>query len=377
MVTTPAQRACRVGCVSEKQRIVMKFTTDRKGFLEAYSKVSGTCPSRSPKEVLRNVMVLAEGKLSQLYSTNLEAGVRLSVEAEVDKPGKALLPRDVVSRILRECVADTIVFETDDSSNLLVTCGQSSFKLHSQNPDEFPAFHFETDGEGMAAKPVELADALNKTVFCTDVLSSRFALGAVKMEGPQVIGTDGRRLALVDLPGEGSFSAMIPTEAASVLAKLASGETGMLWADNNHVFYSDENIEFFCRQTEGRYPNWRQVIPAENDRYKVVVDSASLVSVVRQASICTDKESRGVDVEFSSDKLKIGGSNAETGKAFAECAASSDLTDPIAAKLDSRFLRDFLERVEGDVEVSVAGPTQPIVLKSSAYTYVLMPMASE
>ena len=72
----------RVGTHSIKARDtrVMKALCDREQLLEAFGMVGGVIPARSPKPILQNVKLVADGEAgSTLLATDLEVGIRCRV----------------------------------------------------------------------------------------------------------------------------------------------------------------------------------------------------------------------------------------------------------------------------------------------------------
>ena len=360
----------------------MKFRAQKRLFSEAFAKAAIVCPSRSPKEVLQSVLVTATNDMAQLTANNLETGVRLQTEADIIKPGKALLPQGVVSNILRESSSEEIEFDLDDkSSRLTVCCGSSQFIIPTRNPDEYPAPEFSTDGNGLSFAPADLVRAIGNTAFATDPDSTRFALGGVLFEGDNVVGTDGRRLSHCVLPlindDAENFNAILPTSSAHALAKLANGDTGMLWANTSSITYSDENIEFYARQVEGRFPNWRNVIPdtVGGEHSSFAIPAGTLNSLVRQASIMADKETRGVDFQIDGRLMTVKASGSDIGKSSIQYDFE-EAPGNISVRVDCRFLIQFLDKFSAEeVTVHYLSSTQPVVIRESTFTYVLMPMA--
>ena len=137
---------------------------------------------------------------------------------------------------------------------------------------------------------------------CCDVESSRYALGAVRLErdeeGPLAVATDSRRLLCarmaMDNEGEPGFTSLIP--------KKTWGEVGRL-AKKGQAVYFDEataNGKIDCavgdtRKTidteEGRFPEfWRKIIPNRepHEELSVSIDTrllGEILTVINKANI--------------------------------------------------------------------------------------------
>jgi len=149
---------------------------------------------------------------------------------------------------------------------------------------------------------------------CCDVESSRYALGAVRLErdeeGPLAVATDSRRLLCarmaMDNEGEPGFTSLIP--------KKTWGEVGRL-AKKGQAVYFDEataNGKIDCavgdtRKTidteEGRFPEfWRKIIPNREPH------EDEILTVMNKANI----EEATLSVPLSgTDAIKVTGGTTE------------------------------------------------------------------
>ena len=116
----------------------MKIHCHRPSLAAAFQVVSGVVPSRTPKDILKNVMLqVADGK-AVLIGTDQEIGIRYEIPGvEIESPGEILLPTSRIISILRELQDDGVDLEIDDSV-VLVRSGHSEFRLSLEDSTEFP-----------------------------------------------------------------------------------------------------------------------------------------------------------------------------------------------------------------------------------------------
>src|SRR5207237_5997653 len=79
----------------------------------------------------------------------------------------------------------------------------------------------------------------------------------------------------------------------------------------NEVLMKTERAMIYSRLVEGRFPNYRQVIPKDLAA-KVPLTVGPFYSAIRQAAIMTDDESKKVVFRFEKNKLTLQASAAET-----------------------------------------------------------------
>jgi DNA polymerase III subunit beta len=170
-------------------------------------------------------------------------------------------------------------------------------------------------------------ELIRRTVFATDVESSRYALGGVLFEFEEdkitAVGTDGRRLAKMegearafsgDHQGADSVT-IIPSKAMHVIERsLADVDgPGLPGGRNNDILIKTPLITISSRLVEGRFPRWRDVFPKRSGKYPHRIDGGPTYAAVRQASVVNNKESRGIELRFGNGMLGAGGRHRRGG----------------------------------------------------------------
>ena len=185
----------------------MRALCNREALLTAFGMVSGVVPARSPKPILQNVKFIAAADGgSVLMGTDLEVGIRHQVlGVTVERPGSVILPTAQTGSILRTSAEAELAIETDDE-HLVVRGLHSEFTLPVEDVHLFPEV---PDFAAISYHVVAAADLkklIRRTIFATDIESTRYALGGVLVEltseSIAMIGTDGRRLARMAAPAE-------------------------------------------------------------------------------------------------------------------------------------------------------------------------------
>ncbi|HEX7448882.1 MAG TPA: DNA polymerase III subunit beta, partial [Pirellulales bacterium] len=237
-----------------------------------------------------------------------------------------------------------------------------------------------------------LRELIRRTVFATDVESSRYALGGVLIELTAdkvvAVGTDGRRLAMMEGPAKGvsghqtgDNTTIIPTKAMHFIERaLVDGDAEVqLAARANDVLVKTPRTTFYSRLVEGRFPKWRDVFPRRVDATKIELVVGPLHSAVRQAAIVTDEESRGVDFSFADGKLVLSGRSATVGQSRVELPVAYEGA-PIVITLDPRYLIDFLKVLDPEKNFTLElkdAESAAVCSTDDGYGYVIMPLARE
>lgn len=376
----------------------MKLHCHRPSLATAFQVVSGVVPSRTPKEILKNVKLqIADGQAT-LIGTDQEVGIRYKIPGvEIETDGETLLPTNRVISILRELQEDSVSLELADGA-VWIRAGHSEFRLSAVDPAEFPAVAAFDEQCYYAVPGKALQEAIRRTLFAADVESTRYALGGVLLEpGPEsltVVATDSRRLALttaacrfegVEDDAEGvkddsKVLPVIPSKAMSLIERSISEDDEEVYiaVHANDVVVRSGNSTIYSRLVEGRFPKYRDIIPnRSNLTIELVV--GPFFSVVRQAQIVTSEESRGVDFQFSQGLLTLNSEATDIGRSKVELPISYE-GDELTITFDPRFIVDFLRVLEPEKQLTlelIDGESAAVFRVDDSYTYMVMPLSRD
>lgn len=370
----------------------MKVRCVREPLLAALQSAQAVVPARSPKPVLTNVKLEADRETAVLSATDLEVGIRISIDGvETSAPGAVLLPSARLAAIVRESPAGTVFDIHTDGTATIVKAPRSEFRLPAEDPLEFPAVaSFPSDSGHELSTPL-VRELVRRTVFATDNESSRYALGGVLVElgDKQVtaVGTDGRRLAKMQGPavatggGAAEAAPIVPARAMQLVERcLGSADVPVQIAVRpSEILFRSGSTTISSRLVEGRFPRWRDVFPTRPDAIRVNLVAGPLLAAVRQAAIVTSEQSKGVDFSFESGQLVLTGRSAESGESRIELPIDySGAT--VRIKLDPRFVSDFLRVLDADTAVTVEltdAQSAAVCTTADGYGYVIMPLAAD
>jgi DNA polymerase-3 subunit beta len=375
----------------------MKVICDRAALVEAVNVVGSVVVSRTPQPVLQCVkLTAADGQLT-LAATDLEVGLRLSVDqVEVQKAGEALIPADKLIQIVRACDDPTLTIDTKDHTVHIKGKG-SHFTIFGFDPKEAPEVRgFEGVKVDCEVEGSMLRTLIGRTLFAAAAEHSRYAINGVLFERDgkrlRLVATDGRRLAVArgearPVAGtDGKVACIIPTKALNLLTKLINDSDAVVriaLEENQAVFAvtsagsdaGSENAVLSTNLVEGAFPPFEDVIPKDQDK-KVTFDAGELSSAIRRAALLTNEESKGVRMSFADKKLTLTSRAPEMGEAEIEVDLDKYDGDPLEIGFNPGFITDALKVVDGQqVIIELKAPNKPGVLRTgNEFTYVIMPV---
>jgi DNA polymerase-3 subunit beta len=371
----------------------MRALCNREGLLTAFGLVSGVVPARSPKPILQNVKLIADGDDgSVLMGTDLEVGIRHRVlGVKVEQPGAVILPTAQVGSILRTSSDPELAIEAEDD-RLVVRGLHSEFTLPVEDANLFPEVPDFAATSYHVVAAADLKKLIRRTIFATDVETTRYALGGVLVEltGESIamVGTDGRRLARMSAPTDSENnppppggSPVIPVKALKLIERhLADDDppVHLTIQSGAAVLMRTENAVIYSRLVEGRFPRYQDVFPTSVE-VKIPLEAGSLRLAVEQASIVTSEESRGVDFRFGSGLLRLTSQSADVGSSHVELPIAYD-GKAVEITFDPRYLIDALKTLDDATAITaelIDAKNAAVFKTDDHYTYVVMPLTRE
>jgi DNA polymerase-3 subunit beta len=361
----------------------MKFSVSKDKLLEGLSIVQNVVSTRTTLPILSNVLLQASEGEIRLTTTDLDVGVRGSVEAQVERSGATTLPARRLFSIVRELPAAEIYVDVDSKNLASIRSGPSYFKILGLPEEEFPPLPRFDDAKIFNIAQKDLKDGLKKTSYAISTDETRYVLNGTlfsfKDNKLTLVATDGRRLALVDLelefPRSQEIDVIVPTKAVTELQRLVKdeGDVKVSIGENQIAFEINQTL-LVSKLIEGNYPNYRQVIPSEA-KERITLERETLLNAVRRVALLASEKSNSVKLSFSKGNIDIVATTPEVGEARESLAVIYKGRE-FSIAFNPEFLMAPLRNLSTDeVYLDLIDEMSPGVIKiAGPFLYVLMPM---
>lgn len=343
---------------------------------------------RNTMPILANVLLESQKKDIRVTATDLEVGVRGSLEGDVVKEGSVTVNAKKLYEIVREVPNEYIQLKRLENDWIEIRSGKSVFKIVGMDAREFPQFpKFSRDG--LTTTPAStFREMIEGTIFSVSTDETRYSLNGVYVEqgeagNVRLVATDGHRLAF-DERNLGSFGlakgVILPRKGLAELKKLLeSGDDGVVsigFKENMGLVMKDR-VELFMRLIDGDFPDYTKVIPKGNQNI-ARIEHDEFLQALRRVSIISSERYKGIKMEFNEDKLSVSANNPDLGEATEEVEMEYK-GNPISIGFNARYLIDVLHVLgsDGEVQIELKDALSPSLVKKGGkegYLYVLMPM---
>jgi DNA polymerase-3 subunit beta len=361
----------------------MKFKISKDKLLDGLQLVQGVCNTRTTLPILGNVLIKSNGSGIHLTTTDLDVGLRCTVEAEIQKGGAATLPARRLAAIVRELPPGDVLFEVDERNAASITSGQVYFKILGLPESEFPPLPLFEEAKTYTLKQSMLKDALNKVSFAVSVDETRYvlngALFSFKDDKLTIVATDGRRLALFESPmmvaADIETTVVIPSKAINQLERVLTAEGDVeMKLNGSQVSFALNDKLLVSKIIKGNYPRYQMVIPTES-KERIELDRKEFLAAVHRVALLASDKANAVVLAFSKNSIEIRANSPEIGEAK-EVLAVKFSGKEFSIKFNPNYLMDPFDYLEDEtLFLELTDDAAPGVVKSGTdYLYVLMPM---
>lgn len=364
----------------------MKFTCERDIIMKEISIASEIISSRNALSILSNVLLQAENNELILRATDLKVGFETKIPVEVNEPGTTTVFCDKFLGILRSLPSGDVEFEQEESDRFVIRplFKKIDFKLKSIGSDKYPEVQLAPSESYFEFSQKELMEMITQTIFAVSDDETRYFMNGVFLENTNgqlvMVATDGRRLSFINHAAASTipeFSGVIvPPKILNLIRKLASGEGSVqLAVAEKNVFVQFENQRISSALIEGQFPNYRRVIPDEQ-QYQVMVRRDELQEALKRVSLLVEK-SRRVYLTVSNEGITLRSEESDIGQATEEISCEYDGPETTLA-LNFTYLMDPLRVLDTEeISLNFTESNKAITIHPEPhadYFHIVMPM---
>lgn len=342
----------------------MKLQINRDHFSSALQLVSSVVGTRKTMPILQNVLLEAKGEALHLTTTNLDLGIRCAVKANVESEGTVTLPVKDLARIVRELADIEVNLDTSGGTKATITTRGSVFNVVGMDSKEFPPLPELAESREFAISRTKLSSMLKSISYAQSINEERYMLKGVFFQLSEselsLVATDGRRLAVTSEKSSnfdgltGEF--ILPSMTVAELEKLPKigDQIGVTFTDRQAAFHmqvsgdQEENlgyvdsIQLVSKVVEGKYPNFKQVIP-KDDFNEAIIERELMQECVHRAALVSEEK---VTLRIKSGEMEITGQSV-MGDACESMNIDYSGQDSIVS-FNPRFLLDPLKSLTLD-----------------------------
>ena len=368
----------------------MKFKVNQQDLQQALNYCQGVIEKRSTLQILSNILLDASNSKLMITATDLDLiFIHQLNNVEILEEGKTTTTSSIMYDIIRKFNSGTkINLSLSNESKLQVESEKSIFNLNCISATEFPLTDENFSENEFVIKSKQFLKLLNKCKFSVSNDETRHYLSGIYFHQTEVedqnyltaVATDSHRMSIskIRLDKKIDFEPIIlPKKTIFQLCNLLDNYDGDVKISNvkSKIKFELSNSILISKLIDGKFPNYIQVIPKNNQKKLEIDLKLFLNSVDRVASVSLDKKD-GVKFSLSKDTLNLSVNNTNSGDGKETIVV--DFDHDLEISFNSRYLIDVASQLDGNkVEIFFNDTGSPALIKDPGdfdSIFVVMPM---
>ena len=351
--------------ISTRKDIIESILINAQPFLER----------KDPTNITSHIYIQAIGDKVTIKATDNEIGLEVSSDQfTIYDEGIFTVNGRKLLDIVRTLQLDNIDFILEDD-NLIIKQKKSKFKLPTFNHQEYPTFPTEDGKENISLDSINLIKSLKKINPAIDTNNPKYELNGalldIKLDKTNIVGTDTRRLAVVELDKQSSseISLIIPKKTITEIQKLFLDKIDLFY-DENHLIVKNEQFFLFSRLINGKYPDYQRIIP-QSTKINLTIDKKAVVDAMKIITTI----SSDILVTLSNGLITLKSLDSANQEAQTAIEAPITMEEEFTFAVNSKYMFDFLSQIDtNDFNIGLNEPTLPFVVSSENFKTVIMPI---
>lgn len=365
----------------------MHIIISKDSLLKPLTLVSGAIERKHTLPILSNVLIEASLDAVKFTGTDMEVELVASTTPDnVIQAGAITVPAKKLFDICRSLPDNSEIEFKVEGHAVVVKAGKSRFSLSSLPASDYPNLEEWDSSDVIQMTRHTLRALIESTHFSMANQDVRYYLNGMSFEFEpsliRTVSTDGHRLALAQQNVEGGVQeqrqVIVPRKAVLEIMRLLEDDDASIQFEigTNHIRVVEEGFIFTTKLVDGRFPDYRRVLPQGGDK-SIIADKQMIKDVFQRVSILSNEKFKGVRLNLSSGELLVSANNPEQEQAE-ELALVDYSGDNLEIGFNVSYIIDVLNNIKTDtVKIMLADSNSSALiegLNDASSLYVVMPM---
>ena len=326
------------------------------------------------------------GKL-EIQAMDRNMAIACNIDADITEAGEIVVSAKHFSELIRKLPEETLtISKNTENHTIKVSSGKSEYQLLLMNEEDYPKFPTFDAEKSITIEDTMIKELIKKTIFACSNDEARPLFTGILVEVANgkitFVGTNTHRLAIKSLPytDAAPMSMIIPSKVLTEISRNLASDTPEqvnISLLNNQIMVVIDNVTIVSRLIEGKFPDYKRVIPPKFAITAKVNIKALAGAVERVALFSTDGDYSIIKMSVENNELTITSSSPDvgTGREVIVCESEGD---KLNVAFNSRYILDILKSLEAeDAILSMNTSLSPVCVtceQEPDYIYIVTPV---
>ena len=366
----------------------MNLTVSKSELQTRLIAISKIIPSKPSLPIMASFLFETKDNRLFLASSSEEGQIKTSIECQADAEIKFCIPAASLLDALKSLPEQPIQICLDENNlEIKIKYSGGKFQMMGQSADDFPTMKPVDSVGSITLSNKDFNTYISRVQHLAADSDLRPILNAVFIESGDgkinFVGTDGYAMGVVTKMVEGcdEISLIISKKIAGILKSIVPNTEDEIKIEvgktNAHLSFSD--FEMIFRQVEGKYPNYRSVIP--NNKKILKINTESLKGACNRVSVFSGI-SKLVTFDVDSEQLTITSKDVDFSTGGEEAVSCEFNSDKMQVYLKTDILSSILQYIHsGCTHIHLEDATKAVLVfpeenkSGEELLYLMMPYA--
>jgi len=346
--------------------------------------------SKLIEPIYGNILLETVENELKLSGTSGDITIEITVAADnIEQHGSITVPSKEISNLVGSYEPGIMELESDDTRIITLKTRGCHYQLNGLSAEQFPRPPQLIDEHFITIKQKDLKSMIKETCFAIappDEVRAVLKGSLFEVSGDilNVVSADGRRMAkkagkLLN-KSEKDHEVIVPKKTLMELLRVLKEDDSeaKIYISDAQIDFQVDKIRILSGLIQGKFPNYRQVIPAHCDQSLRINKDTFYKALKRASYVAQDLESPNlVKLKIHASQLIITANTQDLGQAYEEV----DLEEPgqsLDISFNAKYLLDALSCMSGpEILFELSNPVNPGIIRPSNdedYIYVIMPV---
>jgi DNA polymerase III subunit beta len=356
----------------------MKFIVSSGLLYKNLQSISGIITTNPAVPVVENFKFdINKGKL-KATATDLETTMSVEIDVQCEEKAAICVEAKMLLDFLKNLGEQPLTFDVNlQDYKVDFTSDEGNYSIPGENADQYPKEPKASDATTFKFGSKHLLDSIGNVAFAVSTDEVRPAMTGVYFELNKThitfVATDAHRLVRYRItdascPEEASF--IVPKKPLSQLKGVLSNDDSSITLsyNQNHFFVNNGKINLSTRLIDGKFPDYKLVIPSNNP-YLLTVNRAEFLSALRRVSVFASKSTNQIVLKISGSELRLFAQDVDFAHEGKERMACQYQGEDMDIAFNAKLFLEMVQTMPGEeINLELSTPNRAGVMKPSDAT---------
>ena len=349
----------------------MRFTVSSSALSSKLNMLAKVIGSKNSLPILDCFLFqVANGEMSITASDSDNVIKSTLALTDHDGEGEFCVPNRVILDALKELPEQPLHFDVDAAGEAVaikIVYQNGLYNFTGQSAEEYPRTQSMNDACTTVSLPTEmLINNISRSLFATANDELRPVMNGIYFDltadALAIVASDGHKLVRsknFTIKSESPSAFNLPKKPASLLKNILSkdGDDAIIKFDDRSAEIQFTDGVMRCRLIDGRYPNYKSVIP--NNPNEVTVDRRGLQSALRRVLPFASESSQLIRFHIESGRFEVSSEDIDFSTSAKEQLSCEYNGSPISIGFKGSSLMEILSNLTSDnIIIQLADPSR-------------------